>query len=201
MNLLDDLMQARWSTAFKTYGNDHATLIGLLIDWWVSSGDNRWAMEAAPRIDVGGKGGTAQRACDGVLFEKGQALGLLEVEGMVYDGKIRNVGDFLLSNDEIISNCRFGIFLGYRTTAQGRGTLRHVEPLPSADWVEIAKEITIKMRGFEFILLGLDKEWCPEEKGPRTHNVYYQCHPKEVWGIRVKAGKAMKRQVLATIKS
>jgi hypothetical protein len=36
VNLLNSLKDTKWDVAAKTYGNNHATLIGLLVDWWIS---------------------------------------------------------------------------------------------------------------------------------------------------------------------
>ncbi len=36
-NMLECLRNVRWDTVANTYGSSHATLIGLLVDWWISS--------------------------------------------------------------------------------------------------------------------------------------------------------------------
>jgi len=35
-NMLECLRNVRWDTVANTYGSSHATLIGLLVAWWIS---------------------------------------------------------------------------------------------------------------------------------------------------------------------
>ncbi len=51
--MVDDLFTSlrdgvRWETAFHLFGNSHCSLIGLLADWWVTSGPSREVLEAPP---------------------------------------------------------------------------------------------------------------------------------------------------------
>jgi len=75
----------RWETAFHTFGNNHYSLIGLLVDWWVSRGLGREALEAPPWYATKAEKG---RPSDAVLMEKGICTGIVEVEGTNYCGAI-----------------------------------------------------------------------------------------------------------------
>ncbi|MBW1997559.1 MAG: hypothetical protein JRJ29_06285 [Deltaproteobacteria bacterium] len=79
-NVLRSLRNVRWNVAGKTYGNNHSTLIGLLVDWWVSvSPDCHWALEGGPANGYKGKGVRGQ--CDGMLCANDEPVGVVEVEG------------------------------------------------------------------------------------------------------------------------
>jgi hypothetical protein len=52
--IFSQLDKVRWHIAEKTFGNDHSTLIGLLVDWWISmSPKTHFALEGGPAIGAG----------------------------------------------------------------------------------------------------------------------------------------------------
>lgn len=71
----------RWETAFHTFGNNHYSLIGLLVDWWVSSGPRREVLETPPWYASKAEKG---QPSDAVLMENGICMGIVEVEGTNY---------------------------------------------------------------------------------------------------------------------
>jgi hypothetical protein len=81
--ILYSLKTVRWDTALRTYGNNHATLIGLLVDWWVSGApEHRWALESGPTNGYAAPGVRGQ--CDALFCCDHAPLGVLEVEGYRY---------------------------------------------------------------------------------------------------------------------
>ncbi len=83
--LLDSLKLAEWSVAGHTFGNSHATLIGLLIQWWIALElKTHYALESGPSFAYHEKG-VGGGLCDAIFCEESNkesdAVGILEVEG------------------------------------------------------------------------------------------------------------------------
>ena len=98
-DLLTSLESVRWHIAFRTFGNSHATLIGLLVDWWISSASkdqDRWVLEGAPPYSPWVAGGTG--SCDAVLVEGATSRGLVEVEGTYHETTIKKIEKYFLAN-------------------------------------------------------------------------------------------------------
>lgn len=201
MNLLLELKRVNWEVAFRTYGNNHSTLIGLLVNWWITGGPFRWALEGGPSIGMISEEEERRdrRACDAILSEGGKSLGALEVEGSRHIETIEKLGGFFSSRQEDLATLQFGLFLGYHSRAVGRGAEREVEPLPAKRWAEVARGITERYPAREIVLLGMEKEWRPEQRGPRSRSEYYQCHPIRVWGLSVRDGVASASLELAVV--
>jgi len=61
--LLSKIKEARWETVIRTFGNDHSTLIGVLVDWWISlDRSNHTALESGPTNGYAEKDKRGQRA-------------------------------------------------------------------------------------------------------------------------------------------
>src|SRR5262245_32998390 len=82
MALLESLTAAPWMVAARTIGNDHATLIGLLVHWWIiNQPQTRWVIESGPSFGYHEKG-IGGGMCDAIFCEGAEAVGILEVEGI-----------------------------------------------------------------------------------------------------------------------
>jgi hypothetical protein len=199
MNLLHELKRVNWDTAFRTYGNDHSTLIGLLVDWWITGGSHRWALEGGPSIGRTREGDRDRRVCDAILGQGDKSLGVLEVEGTRHLETIEKIGRYFCSSQEDLAALQFGLFLGYRPAAVGRGAERAVMSLPIESWAKAARGIADRYPGREIVLLGLEKEWRREQHGLRSRSEYYQCRPVRVWGLSVREGVASAPLELAVV--
>ena len=193
--LLNNLKDARWHVALRTFGNDHATLIGLLVDWWISNDpDRHWVVEAGPSSR-----GEKRGRCDAVFCVDSSAVGVLEVEGTRYNETLEKIGDFFTSEESDLQSLRFGIFLGYPISARGRGKARKVPPLPLDCWERIAKQLTAEHIGKDLVILALEKKWEPKVLGLRTRNQYYKCRPTKIHGVQCRDGRKVDRQTLHEI--
>jgi len=75
MALLESLTSAPWLVAVRTIGNDHATLIGLLVHWWIMSQlQTRWVIESGPSFGYHEKG-IGGGMCDAIFCEGAEAGG------------------------------------------------------------------------------------------------------------------------------
>ena len=106
----------RWHVAARTIGNDHSTLIGLLIDWWTSMDpEHHWALEGGPGNGLPEGGGRGQRDA---LFCRGLApIGVLEVEGYRY--AIEKIGSFFEAHYPELKPLEFGLLLLYNYEPKG----------------------------------------------------------------------------------
>lgn len=138
-DLLNSLGKARWETAFRTFGNSHATLIGILVDWWTSSDPaTRWALEGGPSFGYNAKG-IGGGICDAVLGEGDRARGVVEVEGTRYISTIEKIGKFFSSKKNGLQNLDFGVFPADAYAPQGVDPARQFVSLPLDDFVGVGK--------------------------------------------------------------
>src|SRR6266704_2860222 len=77
----EDFYSVRWHVAERTYGNDHSTLIGLLVDWWVSRDATNSVLEGGPSCNPRRTGLMGRGHCDALFCRNAKPVGVLEVEG------------------------------------------------------------------------------------------------------------------------
>ena len=194
--LLESLRSVRWDIAFRVFGNSHSTLIGLLVDWWITAEPmSRWALEGGPSFAYAPRG-VGGGICDAILGEGGNSRGVLEVEGTRMSSTIQKMGKFLASTTPDLQTLRFGIFLAYAYAPQGQGDARHIAALPLDDYVEQAITVTQDIPSKPLALLALDKHWSRHRTGPRARNEYYMGTPWRVRGAVVSQGRLLVRERL-----
>ncbi len=197
-NLLGSLQHVRWQTAFRTFGNDHATLIGLLVDWWIS-GDpaQRWALEGGPSFGFRPRTEQGNGQCDAAFGEGTQNAGILEVEGTRHAWTIEKIGRFFAAEYPEFATLRFGIFLAYAYGAVGTGPGRAIPPFPLDEFVAHAKSVTAARPGRQLAVLALDKLREPQPGGsPRFRSEFYWGRPLRVTGALVVDGQEIGRRIL-----
>lgn len=189
--LLSALKGLRWSTAFRTYGNAHATLIGLLVDWWVDAAPaERWALEGGPsfaHLQRGIGGGL----CDAILGQADRAKGVVEVEGTRHPYTIDKLGSFFGSALEDLKGLEFAIFLAYAYTPQGRGEGRVFPPPPFEEFTERGLAITRAYPARQIAILSLEKTFERQRRGPRARNEYYMGTPSRIRGALIQDGDVL----------
>lgn len=199
--------QARWNTAFYTFGSDHNTLIGLVVDWWINSKPQRAAIEGAPWFALKSQGGGA---CDAILLHQGLCKGILEVEGgyvekgakeeplKKYFYAMDRLEKYFMPEDPDWKDLEFGIFFAYPTAGNYMRS-----PLPANTFAEKGKINTGNHSGMQLIILTLDKRWDPQTKGIRARkndsHDFYKGTPFRVTGIRIQDGAVREHRVLAEI--
>lgn len=206
-DLLSSLQtQVRWNTAFHTFGSNHNTLIGLLVDWWVNCGPHHESIEGAPSFALRSEGGGG--VCDAILVEQGLCKGVVEVEGGYVEqgGKeeplkkyfyaLERIGKYFLPHDPDWKALEFGIFLAYPTVRKYM-----YMPLPIDEFVDRAKELTSNHAGMQLVILTLDKKWDPQTTGIRARknnsHDYYKGSPFRITGVLVKNGTVQDSRILA----
>ncbi len=185
----------RGETVFHTFGNNHYSLIGLLVDWWVSSGPQRDVLEAPPWYASKADKGLPS---DAVLMENGVCRGIVEVEGTNYSKAIDRMLKYIVPENRFW-RMDFGVFLAYPTK---RKYLE--ESLPIDDFVKKGKAVT-KDHQIQLAVLVLDKIWEEQTQGPRARgpqgqknyeHVYYNGTPSRLTGTLIENGEEITERCL-----
>lgn len=177
--IFDSLCKANWKTAFRTYGNNHSTLIGLIVDWWVREDfERRWALESGPTNGYKEKGERGQ--CDALLCLDEKPVGVLEVEGSRHEPTIKKIETFFVGKNAKIGPLRFGLLLFYTSTPTERGDQRHFPSPLSPEFVEGIKNISILHPDKPIILISIEKRYNKDATGIRNANMYYMGEPQEI---------------------
>jgi hypothetical protein len=193
-DLLSSLEHARWHVALRTFGNNHATLIGLLVDWWISGGERRWALEMGPAFGYRPRNEGGGGVCDAILGEGETSMGVLEVEGSRHNYTLDKMGKYFAAEYEDLKRLEFGLFLAYSYAFEGRGGERRIVPISLDDLVETAKNVTANYPGKQLAILVLEKVLEPQRSGPRARSEYYWASPTGVIGMLIKGGKEIERR-------
>lgn len=190
------LSSTDWYIARQTYGNDHSTLIGLLVSWWINGKNTRWVLEGGPSV----KSGKNKAQCDAALCDGDKMLGILEVEGTRPAYTIKKFSHYFNSKNKNYKDIKFGIILLYTTEPKGRGNKKNFEipieveeegkNIRKVKIGEVAKNVSEKHPDHGLIVLWLEKKYCPGTKGSiRAINKYYSGEVNKVIGRLYLSGK------------
>lgn len=199
-NLLKNLAAAKWNIAFKTYGSNHSTLIGLLVDWWIAGNpQHRYVLEPGfsfgyHQKNIGGG------ICDAVLVEKEIARGIVEVEGSRYLETLKKINKFFQSKHWEYKTLKFGILLVYQTTPRGRGEARKLVSFPLDKFIKLGRRITAKSPDKQLIILLLEKKYVRIKSGLRARSEYYMGNSIKVAGTLICNGQETSKIIFQEIK-
>ncbi len=163
---VEDLRDIDWNGVSRTYGNNHSTLIGFVVSWWLNKGQENEVLDGGLSIPTTAMGGRRGH-CDAILLKDGLPRGVVEVEGTRYLPTVSKMIDFLNHFQSI----QFGVFLAYRT-----------KPASSVHdefdfWLNEQRPIPT---GKVIYYIGIEKEW-GRHNGVRGTSPYYQGTPSRVW--------------------
>ena len=197
MIALQDLRRVPWNIAARIYGNNHASLIGLLTHWWVSaSPQTRWALESGPSFGYHARG-VGGGMCDALLCENDQALGVLEVEGARGRYAAEKIGNFFGSDLEYYRCLSFGILVLYPYSPVGRGDDRHFpQPGEDAETIEAVTDVSRRHPQKVIAVVTLDKVYNRHQNGVRARNEYYAGELSQVTGFLYREGNETDRLIL-----
>ena len=194
-SLLNSLKNVRWDVAANTYGNNHATLIGLLVEWWVSwEPETRRALEAGPSH---GAKGVGAGLCDAVFCENDDAIGVLEVEGTRHKETVEKIGKFFArSAREDLKALKFAIAVLYPTGPRGRGAERAMPSCWNAEISSMVTKVSHEHSDKPIVVVAIDKVYERHVKGIRRRHVVYKSKLTKVWGFVYEAGERVASNVL-----
>jgi hypothetical protein len=191
--LLTSLERVKWDILSQTYGSSHSTLIGLLVDWWItnSTGESHWVLESGlpyQKREPGEKGEQQER-CDAILVAKDTFKGIVEAEGSRYESTIEKMMKYFSSDYLDCQNLQFGIFLAYGYGCQPQTWEEYMKK-----FIRWGKKNTEKLRenhpGKQLVILALNKS-C-EQKKLGSHKLGEYCWtPYQVSGTIIQDGEEL----------
>lgn len=189
-DILGDLSRVRWQVAQRTFGNDHATLIGLLVDWWITRDPSRnWVLEGGPSFKLPGTGMAGGGQCDAVFGRAEQAVGILEVEGTRQEYTIRKVDSYFQSPDPTLKDLRFAVVVLYCCKPQGR--VKAFQCAASPKSIDAARKVSASHPSHDLFLVSVEKKWVPGLTGIRARNPYYSGQVHKIHGSWFRGGASM----------
>ena len=187
---LEMMKEIDWEVAMKTFGNNHSTLIGLIVSWWIMGDpDTRTALDSGPSFGHRGRNEGGGGACDAVLLQDHVAKGIVEVEGSRYERTIEKIGKYFEAEYDHLKTLEFGILLAYSIGPEGRGDERRIKSPPKHEILSRVKEVTSRYHDKAIAVVILDKEFERITEGLRSKSEYYCCTPQKIDGYLVKEGK------------
>ena len=171
-SLLDSLAAARWHVAAKTYGNCHATLVGIVVDWWVSQQSNHCALESGPSYRPIGHGMKGTGVCDALLCEADRRLGVVEVEGGSRKKRgwaVEKVGHFLTQPGEL-EKLRFALLVFYRYGPRGRADKKSFPDAVDDTDIKTIEAASVRYPQKIILVVGIEKRYEPPVF---AHGPYY----------------------------
>jgi len=186
LNLLNSLKNAQWIVAANTYGNNHATLIGLLVNWWITlAPKTHQVLESGPSFGHLKGGGF----CDAIFCKDRDAVGILEVEGTRGKWAAEKIGKFFAAEYDSLKTLKFAILLLYACTPKGRGSKRVMPPARDKETCEEVARVSRKYAEKPIIVITLDKTYQRQTKGIRARREYYWSELRSVKGFLYEGGK------------
>lgn len=185
---LDDIQRVRWHVAARTFGNAHSTLVGLLVDWWISlSPEHHTAIESGPTNGYAELGKRGQ--CDALFCSDGDPLGLLEVEGIRLIETANKIGYFFDAKRPHLEALEFAVFLIYSYNPTGIGSQRLFAPAITDEVMATIREVTRTHPGKSVAVIGLDKAFDRHRTGVRALNEWYMGSPSRIHGSLLRDGE------------
>jgi hypothetical protein len=206
---MESLSQVPWNVAGRTYGNTHATLTGLLVNWWVGlSPRSNWALEGGLPVSQGagktaGRGAkskgkrkatTGAAACDLVLCMRSEPVGVVKIEGTRPLVAIDKLGSVLANDREELRSLRFAVLVLHTYEAAGRGEKRALPPAASPAVMEQIGTLSTKFPDKPIVVILVDKKYERLKEGVRALNEHYWGTPDSIQGILFKAGEELMRR-------
>jgi hypothetical protein len=201
LEVFESLANARWPIARRTYGNNHATLIGLMVGWWIERDmHGNWALESGPGVRLPEPRGTERRHCDAIFGRGEGAVGLLEVEGMRQSETAAKIGFYLTSADSIFAGLRFAILVCYSCGATGPAGNKTFPLDKLSDAKTALMRVSADSPDRDCFLVVVDKVAEDHVCGIRQGK-YYSGHASGVRAYWYRAGALVRERVLFTPRS
>lgn len=193
--ICDSLKDVRWHVAAATYGSNHATLIGLLVDWWISLDTERHgALDGGPSHGCHKKG-----MCDALFLNTDnpdthmKPIGLLEVEGSYGQETADKIGRFFKPGYQDLNSLEFAILLLYEgmpitNKEDGKKEKDFIFP-KEKETIKRVQEVSANNPEKSIIVMILEKAYRKQKEGIRSRSEYYFGEMEKVEGYLYKNGK------------
>lgn len=189
--LLNSLAGVRWPIAQMTFGSSHATLIGLLSQWWIDlDAQHHTVLDGAPSHGYQNAGQADLLLCDAV-----QPVGVVEVEGTQPLSKVQCLASYFSSPRPELAKLEFGMLLVYAYEPKGVGAHRKYPLAERDDVVQSIRQVTTQHRQ-TMILIAVDKKYERVPHGIRATSGYYQGAVSRVEAALFQNGEETSRRIL-----
>jgi hypothetical protein len=189
--LLERLGTARWDVAHRTYGSSHATLIGILNQWWIDqSVGTHSVLDGAPSHGFKNAG-----QADLLLCADNEPAWVVEVEGTQALQKIRSLAKYFAGTRPELASLKFGLLMVYAYEAKGVGAKRFYPSAEVPELTSLIQEVTSTLRR-DFFLLIADKQFERVTNGIRAVSGYYHGRFHRITGICYREGQEVARRSL-----
>jgi len=191
--LFESLRTANWRLAARTFGSSHATLIGVLADWWFRLDPaSHSILDGAPSYGKGNAGW-----CDLMLCTNTLPVGVVEVEGSKPVVKLETIKAYFSSSHPSLSGLDFGLLLVYAYYAKGRGKAKQYPPAETPEILAQARKVSATHPSKTLLLLALDKIVDPNPGILRaTRAAYYLGSLARVGAVLLVGGEEVRRETL-----
>jgi hypothetical protein len=190
-SLYQSLHFANWGVAARTFGSSHATLIGLLVEWWLRQDPTHTALDGAPSHGTENAGW-----CDVMFLHGGMPAGVLEVEGTKPFEKLRTIERYFASRREELGSIQFGLLMLYSYSPRGRGSERTYPPAETPAIYSEALRLSSAHRQKPLILIALDKVIDEHGCSIRSTSPYYAGRTHTVTAAFLRGGVEEQRDTL-----
>lgn len=190
--LFESLRAANWPLAARTYGSSHATLIGVLADWWFRLDPTLHSvLDGAPSHGEGNAGW-----CDLMLCANALPLGVVEVEGTKPLDKLKTISAYFSSSRPGLSSLNFGLLLVYAYYTRGRGEAKQYPTAETPEILATALEVSASHPSKILLLLSLDKTVDPSPGTLRASSPYHLGRFARIRAAHLVGGKVVGRETL-----
>jgi hypothetical protein len=179
--LLEALQQAPWGVAARAYGNSHATLIGLLVQWWITADPAaRSVVEGGPSFDTR-RQGVGGGICDALFCAGDDAVGVLEVEGTRGTTTATKIGSFFPAAYPSLERLQFGILLLYAYEPRGAGINRRFSAAGDAATLTAVAQVSQAYPEKPLLVITLDKTYARQSSGIRAQRILFRQTQHRPW--------------------
>ena len=188
--MMESLALVPWSVVARTYGNTHATLTGLLVNWWVGlSPRNNWALEGGIPASKGKRKGPGCAArCDALLCMRSEPVGVVVVEGSKPLSAIDKLETILATDREELRSLRFAVLVLHTYEAAGRGDKRALPPAASPELLSRVADLSAKFADKRIVVVAVDRKYERRKQGVRALNEHYWGTAESIQGILFEGG-------------
>jgi len=209
IGLIEGLSQVPWNVVGRTYGNTHATLTGLLVNWWVGlSPRGNWALEGglslgksagknsnqAAKSKGNRKTSSGAAVCDAVLCMRSEPVGAVKIEGSKPLVAVEKLESILATDREELRSLRFAFLVLHSYEASGRGEKRALPPAASPAVLEKVAELSKKFPDKPIVVIVVDKKYERLKQGVRALNEHYWGTADSIQGILFQGGEELLRR-------
>ncbi len=190
--LFSSLCDANWNVAARTFGSSHATLIGVLGEWWIrQSPSSHTVLDGAPSHGNGNAGW-----CDLMLCRDEMPVGIVEVEGTKPLQKLETLNSYFVSDRKEMSDISFGMLLVYSYAPKGSGCNRNYPKAVTPDVHSATIDLTSKNTEKPLILIAVDKHIDNNRSTIRAVSQYYSGTTNRVTASLFLNGKVIDSKIL-----